>query len=756
MPRIPIFRLGGSGEQPLPPKLRSYTPSLVIEGLQIGVDNLRHDVYLSQKFVEQMRLHITRLIIQHGNLSGLLAAEGLQKAKAGTNSISAPAAGGKAKAKSEPAELKPLLAALHVAALNHAKTEKNLTIDVLARLAVIKFLRLELNAQFGQVLERCRMMLKNYEGTSHQKAHEYQEALAGFQVAKKIILRKAGLELFHTLREIEKETLIRMRQSLFGSRTDVEYKLFLNPLIFTEDGRDPYFNAEHYVMLGNFDTDSNRYANVCRVAKEFLRNAAAPGEAPQSGSLQLSSPPAVDESLIDGWLNVPENAQELVGSGTPDDETHEGRSRKARLSAWLEALEREDIFEQVVASYEIVPLLAEYSPQIHAQQLKNAMISREERDRVERLIAEHGKFSPDNLRTAVSRVAGCSGSTRGKVAARFLYDFIRYHCDLQRLQVINDTLDSINLITTEKLRELSTMNGTLYEFSLSEERKPAEAAVERHVIIKADVRDSTRLTRSLMERGLNPASYFSLNFYDPVNKLLPKYGASKVFVEGDALILSLFENEGQPPSAVSRACVLAREMIEIVRGYNEMLERSGLPSLELGIGISCQNASPLYLMDGDQRIMISDALNESDRLSSCNKRMRKPVEGLASPFNVYAFQTISDGDAAESPDDFMMRYNLNGIRMSEVAFARLEQEISLEPCPLKLPQLWGSESFELFAGLVPLGNDIFRKIVVRATRIPLIDPKDFSLQQWTDKRYFEVCSNPTIYAALENKMGAGK
>ena len=76
MPRIPIFRLGGSGEQPLPPKLRSYTPSLVIEGLQIGVDNLRHDVYLSQKFVEQMRLHITRLIIQHGNLSGLLAAEG--------------------------------------------------------------------------------------------------------------------------------------------------------------------------------------------------------------------------------------------------------------------------------------------------------------------------------------------------------------------------------------------------------------------------------------------------------------------------------------------------------------------------------------------------------------------------------------------------------------------------------------------------------------------------------------------------------
>jgi hypothetical protein len=29
----------------------------------------------------------------------------------------------------------------------------------------------------------------------------------------------------------------------------------LNPLIFTEDGCDTYLNAEHYVMLGNFDRD---------------------------------------------------------------------------------------------------------------------------------------------------------------------------------------------------------------------------------------------------------------------------------------------------------------------------------------------------------------------------------------------------------------------------------------------------------------------------------------------------------------------
>jgi hypothetical protein len=265
------------------------------------------------------------------------------------------------------------------------------------------------------------------------------------------------------------------------------------------------------------------------------------------------------------------------------------------------------------------------------------------------------------------------------------------------------------------------------------------------------VRDSSRLTRSLLERGLNPASYFSLNFYDPVNKLLAKYGATKVFLEGDAIILALLERQGEPGLAVSRACVLAREIIDIVCGYNQLLERAGMPSLELGIGICCQESAPMYLLDGEQRIMISDALNESDRLASCNKRMRKTLDRGLSPFNVYVFQTVGDADAGESPDDFIMNYNCNGIRMNEAAFRRLEQEISLEACPVELPQLWGSEGFGLQAGLVPVGNDIFRKIVVRCSRVAQVDARDFSLQRWTERAYYEVCTNPAVYNPVEAK-----
>src|ERR1700689_5271292 len=376
------------------------------------------------------------------------------------------------------------------------------------------------------------------------------------------------------------------------------------------------------------------------------------------------------------------------------------------------------------------------------------------------MIQEHGKLSPASLYAAVGKVAGCRGVERAKVAARFLQDFSHYHRDLRRLETLNAALDSVNLVSTDKLRELSRMNGTLYEFLLPEEQeqRPDEEKVTRHVVLKADVRDSTRLTRTLMDKGLNPASYFSLNFYDPVNKLLAKYGAQKVFLEGDAIILAILEREGEPGLAVSRMCVLAREIIEIVRGYNELMQRSAMPQLELGVGITLQESAPLYLMDGEHQIMISEALNESDRLSSCNKKARKVMEPQAGPFHVYAFQAAELAkDETANAEDSVLSYNLGGIRMNEAAFRKLEQEISLVPLTVKLPPSIASSDkgeYQLFSAIVPVDRDIFRKIVVRKSRVPRINGADFSVQGWTERSYYEVCTDPAIYAALEKKKAA--
>ena len=744
MPRIPIFRLGGAPERPAPPNLAASTPFVSLEGISVGVDNLRHDVVLSPRFVELARAQISRLLARNGELEGLLSAEAPAAAQG-------PAwmrnqAGRASRPKIDPADWKAALTELQVGSLNRAKKEFKLSVDLLARLAVTKFLRAEMNQQFLLVLERCRVLLKTYDNLRQQKAHEYRERLAQFQVRKKIILRKTGQEIFETLREVEKSTLVRTRRSLFGEETNggsyFTYPLFLNRLLFSEDGRDDYLCAEYYVMLGNWDRDPDRYGRMREVVSGFLR-------------MQYGE--EVSAETLDSWMNVPENARALVGTGTPED-SDEGAAQQERLAAWVRLLEDEQVMENVIASYYVVPLLGEYAPRINPQQLKSSLTDRTECDRVERMIQEHGKLTPNSLYAAVAKVASCRGAERAKVAARFMGDFFHYHRDLRRLEVLNAALDTVNLVSNERLQELSRVNGTLYEFLLPEEQGQTDSErVLRHVVLKADVRDSTRLTRTMMEKGLNPASYFSLNFYDPVNKLLEKYGARKVFLEGDAIILAILEREGEPGLAVSRMCVLAREIIEIVRGYNELMQRSGMPGLELGLGITLQESAPLYLMDGEHQIMISEALNESDRLSSCNKRARKVMEPKAGPFHVYAFQA-AELDENGNPEDVIISFNLGGIRMNEAAFGKLQQEITLDPLKVRLPASLASDrgEYKLFSATVAVDRDIFRNIVVRESRIPRIDPADFSVTGWTERKYYEVCTDPAIYSALEKRKAVGR
>jgi hypothetical protein len=741
MPKIPIFRLGGRPDKPALPKLAASTPLVALAGISVGVDNLRHDVVLSPKFAELARAQITRQLTRHGELDGVLKSDSNQGPSWMRTQAQA------ARPKQDRGEWKIALGELLLASLNRAKKESNLSIDLLARLAVTKFLRTEMNLQFAQVVERCRVQLKSYDNARQQSAVEYRERIAGFQVRKKIILRKTGQEIFETLREVEKSTLARTRRSFFGEETSTgtwfSYPLFMNRLLFSDDGRDDYLCAEHYVMLGNWDRDPDRYGRMREIASGFLRSVYGDG---------------LNADTLDSWMNVPDNARELVGTGTPEDSSA-GEAQQHRLAAWVRLLEDERVMENVIASYHVVPLLTEYAPLINPQQLKNALVDRTECDRVERLIQEHGKLSPNNLYAGVAKVASCRGAERAKVAARFLGDFFHYHRDLRRLEVINAALDSVNLVGNERLQELSRVNGTLYEFLLPEEKGQAESGrVLRHVVMKADVRDSTRLTRTMMDKGLNPASYFSLNFYDPVNKLLQKYGAQKVFLEGDAIIVAILEREGEPSLSVSRMSVLAREIIEIVRGYNEMMQRSGMPQLELGIGITLQDSAPLYLMDGERQIMISEALNESDRLSACNKRARKVMEPQAGPFHVYAFQA-ADIDENGNPEDVTLSFNLSGIRMNEGAFKKLQQEISLEPLKVKLPASFASSDkgeYRLYSATVPVDRDIFRKIVVRESRIPKIDSADFSIKGWTERRYYEICTDAAIYAALEKKKAIGR
>ena len=713
--------------------LKSYTPSIDLLGLVAGVDNVRYDVWISPSFLETARQHLSRLVAKAGQIEDILARSEDSSLRIGQLKPSRPAA-------PDANEFKRRLSDLLIASLNRAKAEDNISLDLLARIAVLKLLRTELGEQYNATLERLRTRVKAFDGPrqmANQRGMELRERTVGFQLAKKNVLRKAGEELFHTLREVEKESLVRMRRSLFGTAELPGYDLFINPLVFSDNGRDEMLNADHYLMFGNFDRDPDRYPRLLEIAREYFRN------------VKL----AVTDEDADALLACPENAQELVANGSPEESTSLGKVQKIILDNFGQTLEREGVLEHLIAAYEIVPLLPEYGATIHGQQLKNALVSKSERSRVETLLAEQNKLSATNFQNAVKRVGSYRGQDKARISGRFLRDFMRYHRDLRRLDVLNSAMDMVSVISSDKLRHLSEINRTLYEFLLPEEQKPAEDRVNHHIILKADIRDSTFLTRTLFERGLNPASYFSLNFYDPVNKLLPKYQATKVFIEGDAVILALFEHEGERGVGVAKTAVLAREMVSIVRAYNEQSEKSNLPSLELGIGICYQETAPMYLMDGEHRIMISGALNESDRLASCNKGARKVFAQPGGLFNVYSVQTVDDADTGGSPDEFLMRFNVGGIHISAEAFQKLSNEISLELFEIELPTYWGKEPVRLYSGLVPVSTDVFHRIVVREGRTPRVSA-DFGVKHWTDRLYYEVCTNDRIYEIVEAMLKA--
>src|SRR3954464_5651849 len=351
--------------------LGQYVPELQLEGLPIGVDNVRVDVFLSPRFADITRQHISRLLARYGTIEDFLIEDSFSSSMrpgipvaprsgfvGAPATPTAPAVPGKTTVTGQPkpydpGDFKKAMSELHVVGLNKAKAGGNISLDLLARLAALKLMRTEMSLQFTQLLEKCRARLKNYEGPrsiNPHKAMEMREKFARFQVNKRQILRKAGQEMFSTLREVEKETLSKLRRSLFGEQANATYELFLNRLLFTADGKDDYVNAEYYVMLGNYERDPDKFQTMQDIAVNFVKSL---------NLVSVTSNGDLDRA-IDSMLSVPDNALELFGGGAPDENTPKGKTQRALLSGWVELLENENVKDHVVASYEAVPLLAQY------------------------------------------------------------------------------------------------------------------------------------------------------------------------------------------------------------------------------------------------------------------------------------------------------------------------------------------------------------------------------------------------------------
>jgi hypothetical protein len=654
------------------------------------------------------------------------------------------------------------------ATIYSAKEDKRLDLVQLVQVAVMKFLLLSVREKVEQLL----LDLRKASLKETQERFKLSERIAWINQHKNNLVYQVCNQLFDQIHWIESGTVGQLRQSLLGLAWSVPEEILSNPLLQSPDTQNQEILMLHYVLLSQQSESPYSFKHLNVLIDRLL------DEIAQTCQLEidplLEKNPYQTNSNLFSWKDLPANMDVLFNMKETLYSLEESPEEKhaelhAKLQLQLQAneilesgLQQAQVIEHLLAAYE-TPRLYEYytkllepyflyqalcddiSLQEVVLKLQNQLKIRQWRNENEKPLSLY------ELKKTKKRLAKLVQSHDSTILKIFITDFISYRRDLKFLRLMDKVMEQIHLLTDEEDIRLSQTNELLHEFFEQDEQTNTGETIRCHVILKADLRGSTTMTAALKERGLNPATHFSLNFFNPIRQLIKDFGAEKVFIEGDAIILSLFEYEEAPKQwfAATRACGLARSMLAVVKKQNEESRTHKLPQLELGIGICYSQDAPDFLYDDDQRIMISPAIGDADRLSSCSWKLRRKYAYQPNLLtNVMVFQqSVNDAFRGEKGMT-TFRYNLNGIELAPVAFKKLQSEIALRQFRIRLPG--DQESTRFYAGQFPDIKGEKHEVVIREGRIKVWqeDGEDYPM---TDSLYYEVVTNKTILNTIRKQ-----
>ncbi|CAN2042385.1 Guanylate cyclase domain-containing protein [Candidatus Magnetomoraceae bacterium gMMP-15] len=739
--------------------LKSYSVCFSLNKLGPGIDNFRFDVHLSPGFCKASSKITAQIISSRAGVEEILNAQDTR-----SNRIK------------ERDEFKRLYSDLMTRAINKAKAASEVQIDFLAQAAVVKMLLNEIILSYEILIERFKTVIREDEISYNDDDEiiELKKQLTYILQNRDSIIRNTGKELFQYIIDVNNKNLNKMREANFGSESILPDDVFSNSILHTENPADDFFMIEEYDILpGRRLEDPDKYEILITTFRNFIAEIDRKNKQVQPEGVKKQRKESKNsynkkiEDLIRHKDNIDilfnyfqsERRYNLLKKENKDKKEiiglkDQAKKQKIILNYFYRKLNKTGLIRRINASYEMRPIYSEYCPPLIPQLVLQFLSSTRGRKLVINRLKRINKISDSSLsivplKKIVKKLQYLDSKIKKEYLIRFFKGFIRYHKDMLNFKMIKNAIDSIHLAVEEKKINLSRTNNTLYEFLLPHEELRDEKPVISHVILKADVRGSTDLVHKMKQRGLNPASYFSLNFFDPITEVLSEYGAVKVCIEGDAYILTIYEREDTPEGwySVARACGLALKMLFVVNRYNVKNKKYKFPILELGIGITFRNIAPTIFFDGDNQIMISSAINLADRLSGCSKPVRRLMADRKKPFNLYVFQTVSDEEIAATADDIFARYNVNGIDLHEPAFKKLCKEINLKPVEYSHPNLQG-EKIKLYVGKYPTVTGRYQKLIIRESQIQHVCPEDLSLIKLTSRKYYEVCTNPDLYDSL--------
>jgi lipoprotein signal peptidase len=720
-------------------KLQSHYPLLypsleVIDFSRVprGVDNIHIDVLLSPEFRRKAGLLVHRLV----NLVITHHRQGKGSLKLPKNFFGA---------------IQGDFNALMSLALRKAKDSGEKQLPDLLFIAILKFLHDEVSNRIAATIKFTKENVNEHHkrGLGRRNDSTYVEWLFRH---RDTLISTTNLTLLQGLTASTHATLAKTFRSFLGVENTFSLQAMQTPMLLAESPHNDHLQMEHYLILGQLQNDQNSFVRLDKVLGDIfadylsLMREKADGE---SHRPPLHTDGYINSNIIDSLsqpsvLMHPFNITILLDTGwtlaklrKANRVTNWKRYRllkhhlgfQSKLQEHLhEFLYKEGYATWINAAYKARDILHRGHSDLSPAAL-TALLARSSRreELIQRMV--------DLFRTAVTpparehviqaweEIQRHSDRLLQQNLLRFISDFARYRRDLLLLLSYQRAASQLNLLASSKDIQTSRANFTLYEFQLSSEITRSETAILSHIIIKADLRGSTEVTQKLTELSLNPATHFDRNFFAPINEVIENYGAEKLFIEGDAIILALNEYAGdsQDTMIASRACGLAAKILQIVAKQNRELVVYGLPVLELGIGIAYCGHTPHYLFDGQNRITISPAINVADRLSACAHGVREWREGQHAPAEyVEVYQPSANARSKGEKAQKDMVFNINGILLEEAVTERLKQELTLHPVKNTLAAIQQSR---LYSIVFPDLSGESHSLIIRKAPVREFDPE---------------------------------
>jgi hypothetical protein len=669
--------------------------------------------------------------------------------------------------------------------LHRVKTDLSRDSIQLLEFALLKFILVTTRAQLDEMIDALKARTSESQERSSANALLTNQRLFWLQKNYDAILFNVNSQLFAQLERVESRQLAEVRTQYMPMDAHNVLDLRLNPMLCSSEPGANAFLIDQYRLWGGDGEDAG--FNSLNDGVETLLGLHIPElsiaplmAAPGSGTpelydemgglfqtqkfMGLASDMKSELTEDFSWLETPENLTALFDIGRQAEALLDTR-RNAGWGAWWEARKpvsnrrkvlasvtrqwrKKRLFTMLIASRHVKslwsPALAE---QIEGRFLCQYLCGQIDAKKLQARALNGYTFTPAQMKLfgeAIRQIKQEAGPRALESTLGILQDICRFRRHLKYYRLAHRAFNRLHILRSEEELKLSREANSLYSLLTSSEQQDDQDRIVHHAIIKADVRGSTTVTEELQAKALNPASYFSLRFFSPINALLPIYGASKVFIEGDAVILSLLEHEKSPQQwfAVARACGLARAMLNVVHANNLHSEQMGLPKLELGIGLCYAPAAPLFLYDDEKPIMISGAIGKADRLSSCTWKLRRLIQ--PGVFNVEVF-ALADGEPGRGEKgQNTIRYNVNGILLDNPGFEKLQQEIVLKRVSVRI----NGESVALHVGKFPDVNGKSHDLVIREGRVRLWKDEAPVEGQVSDERFYEVVTNRKLITQL--------